>query len=197
MPYVYRRPFDYPQHRQAFNVWAMQGLLEGTAPALSLTAHQATVTSTAGAGSQYSRATRYGTDGVFRRRWPHAQMRAKVFLIYTDADAIDASRPVVGFTGHAATVQLGANPGAAVAADDASGAFTTHDATVQGGRRDPYELGRGTLTGHAATLTRTAGLGPSRTGAVSAKPSGTYQSGSTRAPRRRVVSTTNLITRAK
>ena len=197
MPYVYRRPFDYPQHRQAFNVWAMQGLFEGTAPALALTAHQATVSSTAGSGTQYSRSVRYSAQGVYRRRWSHAELRAKIYLIYTDADAIDASRPVAGWTGYKAAVQLGSNPGATVAADDATGAFTTYDAGIEGGRRDPYELGRGLFVGHVAALTRTAGLGQSRTGHVSATASGTYQPGSTRVRRTRVVSRTNQIVKAK
>lgn len=196
MPYVYRRPFDYPQHRQAFNVWAMQGLIEGTTAAGAFTAHAATVTATSST-DKYSRSVRYAAQGIFRRRWPHAEHNARIVLIYKDADAIDAAQGAGTFTTFRAAVQVGANPGAAISATLETGAFGTFTATLEGGRRDPLNVGLGSLVTHSATLVRTEGLGESRVGATSAKPSGTYQSGSTRAPRRRIVSTTNQIVRAK
>lgn len=196
MPYVYRRPFDYPQHRQAFNVWAMQGLTEATLGAGAFSTFSATVSATT-ATDKYSRSVRFSAQGVFRRRWPFAEHNAKIVLIYADADAINAAQGAGALATFTARVQLGAAQGASLTATLATDAFATYAATVTGGRRDPYSVGNGVLVTHQATLTRTAGLGPSRTGAVSAKPSGTYQAGSTRAPRRRVVSTTNLITRAK
>lgn len=196
MPYVYRRPFDYPQHRQAFNVWAMQGLTEATLGTGAFATFPATVSATT-ATDKYSRSVRFSAQGVFRRRWPFAEHNAKIVLIYADADAINAAQGAGTLATFTARVQLGAAQGASLTATLAADAFATYAATVTGGRRDPYSVGNGVLVTYQATLTRTAGLGPSRTGAVSAKPSGTYQPGSTRAPRRRVVSTTNLITRAK
>lgn len=196
MPYVYRRPFDYPQHRQAFNVWAMGGLVEAVAATGAFTAFQATITATSST-DQYSRATRFSTQGVYRKRWPFAEHNARIVLIYKDADAIDAVQGAGTFTTFRAAVQVGANPGATISATLETGAFGTFTATLEGGRRDPLGYGAGTLIGFPASVTRTAGLGQSRTGAVSAKPSGTYQPGSTRAPRRRVVSRTNQIVKAK
>jgi hypothetical protein len=195
--HIYRRPFDFPQHRQAFNVWAMAGLTEGNLGTLTSATYAATVTSSAGTGTQYSRSVRYSAQGIYRPRWPHAEKRSKIYLIYTDADAIDAARPVAGFTASRATVQLGSNPGAGIGADDASAAFTTFDAAIEAGRRDPFEVGRAFFAGQAATVTGTAGLGQSREGATQAKSSGTYTPGSTRAGRKRVASLTNRITRAK
>lgn len=196
MPSIYRRPFDYPQHAQAFNVWAMGGLVEGVAATGAFTAHQATVSATT-ATDKYSRSVRYAAQGVFRRRWPHAEHQARIVLIYADADAIDAERAQGAFTGHAATVRLGSTAGATVAAEAVSAGLTTYGAAIEGGRRDPLADAIGQLATYTASLTRTAGLGESRVGATSAKPSGTYQPGSIRAPRRRVASTTNQIVRAK
>lgn len=196
MPSIYRRPFDYPQHRQAFNVWAMGGLVEGVAEAAAFTAHAASITATT-VTDRYSRSVRYATQGVYRRRWPHAEHQARIILIYTDADAIDAERAQGVFTAHAATVRVGSASGATVAAESVSVGFETYDAAIEGGRRDPLSDAIGQLATFTAALTRTAGLGQSRIGHVGGTASGTYQPGSTRGPRRRVVSTTNRITKAK
>ena len=196
MPYVYRRPFDYPQHRQAFNVWAMGGLVEAVAATGAFTAFPATVTATSST-DQYSRATRFSTQGVYRKRWPFAEHNARIVLIYKDADAIDAQLGSAAFTTFRAAVQVGSSSGVSLNGVTDTAAFGTFTATLEGGRRDPLGLGLTLLSTYAASVTRTAGLGQSRTGAVSAKASGTYQPGSTRAPRRRVVSRTNQIVKAK
>lgn len=196
MAYVYRRPFDVPQHRQAFNVWAMAGLTEGNLGAGTFSTFSASISSTASL-DRNSRGTRFPTQGVFRRRWPYAEHQARIVLFYTDADAVDALRGGASFTGLQATVQLGSTSGAAIAADAAEAGFATYTGAIEGGRRDPYALAVGAFTGLQASLQRTAGLGQSRTGATQAKASGTYQPGSTRVRPGRVVSITNRITRAK
>ena len=197
MPYTYRRPFDYPQHRHAFNVWAMQGLVEGVKAAGAFTGHAATITSAGATGDRLARGTRFAAAPIYRRRWPYAEHQARIILIYTDADAISAETGRGAFTGHIAAVQVGVASGATVGAGSVSVGLTTYDATIEGDRRDPLADAIGQLATYQALLTRTAGLGQSRTGATQAKASGTYVPGSTRVGRKRVASLTNRITRAK
>lgn len=197
MPHVYRRPFDYPQHRQAFNVWAMQGLVEGVTATGAFTGHGATITSAGTAGDRLARGTRFAAAPIYRRRWPYAEHQARIILIYVDADAIDAIAAQGAFTAYAAAVQVGGASGATIGAKSVSVGFATYDATIEGGRRDPLSDAIGQLSTYQASLIRAAGLGQSRTGATQAKASGTYVPGSTRQPRRRVASLTNRITRAK
>lgn len=176
MPYVYRRPFDYPQHRQAFNLWYLAGAIEATGTSAAFTTYAASVTSST-AAEQYSRSVRFASRGVYRRRWPYAVQQTRINLFYTDATEI-ASIPTAGaFTANAARVQLGSTAGATIIAGTASDAFTTYVATVQGGRRDPLEDGVGSFTAYPADVTATHGLGESKVGTVPAKGSGNYAPG--------------------
>ena len=198
MRHIYRRPFDYPQHRQEFNLWAMQGLVEGQLGSSAFGTFAATITSAAPASSQLSRSTRFSSQGVYRNRWPYAQHQARLILTYKDADAVDAERAGASFAALAAAVQLGNASGATIDAGVATGTFATFDATITGGRRDPVEDAVGSLQAYVAEVTRTAGLGVSRSGHVSATSTGPYTRGSGRGrPARRPPPPIGTITKLK
>lgn len=196
MPYVYRRPFDYPQHRQAFNLWQIAANQQAATASASFTTFAATLTVTAGEDTQYSRSVRFSTQGIYRRRWSYAVERSKINLFYTDAQEIFPAAISGAFTTYAARVQLGAVSGSTVDAEAASAALTTYPATVTGGRRDPLSDDVGTFTAYPAAITGTRGLGESRVGQVPAKGSGNYipgrisvkgRSGRKRGPVREIV----------
>lgn len=198
MRHIYRRPFDYSQHRQEFNLWALQAQLEAGTATASLTTYGATITGTAPIPTQLSRSMRFGTAGVYRNRWPFAQHHARVYLIYKDSDAVDAERALNAFATYSATVQLGSTSGATISAAVATGTFATFGATITGGRRDPVEDAVGSLQTYVAGVTRTAGLGVSRTGHVSVSSTGPYTRGSGRGrPARRPPPPIGTITKLK
>ena len=198
MRHIYRRPFDYPQHRQEFNLWAMQGLVEGQLGSSAFGTFAATITSAAPVSSQLSRSMRYSSAGVFRNRWPYAQHQARLILTYKDADAVDAERAGAAFAAFIAAVQLGSTSGATIDAGVATGTFATFDATITGGRRDPVEDAVGSLQTYVAEVTRTAGLGVSRSGHVSVASTGPYTRGSSRGrPARRPPPPIGTITKLK
>ena len=198
MRHIFRRPFDYPQHRQEFNLWAMQGLVEAQLTSSAFTSHAAAITSAAPATTQSSRSTRYSSGGVFRTRWPYAQHHARVLLTYKDADSIEAERAGGAFLSFVAEVRLGSSTGASINAQSAQAAYSTHPAEVSGGKRDPIADAIGSLTTYQASIARTAGLGVSRTGHVSATPTGPYTRGSSRGrPARRPPPPIGTITKLK
>lgn len=175
MSYVYRRPFEYAQRKQRFEfVPALLSSVEGVAAAAAFTTYAATVTSTAGANEKLARAFRSRTEGVYRKSWVYEQYNSRIILIYSAALETFAVTDTLAFTTYAATVQVVANPGATVATTPDTLAMTTYAAAVQGARAESPFIGAMFLTGHAATITRTAGLGPSRVGAVGSRSSGGY-----------------------
>lgn len=184
MPYVYRRPFDYPQHRQAFNHWQLASSIEVAAAAAAFTTYPATITSAGVETTQYSRVTRFAIAGIYRNRWPYAVQRSRINLFYTDAVEIQAQSTSADFTTYAADVRIGASSGGTITVGRQDLGFTTYGATITGARRDPLNDAEGTFTTHRATLTRTEGLGVSREGHVAASASGTYTGGTTRVQRR-------------
>lgn len=195
MPYVYRRPFDYPQHRQAFNLWQLAGAIEATTATASFTTYPASVSSTAVA-EQSSRSVRFASQGIFRRRWPYAVQQTRINLFYTDAVEIQATQATADFTTYAADVRLGSSSGATIDADLATAGFTSYTAEVLGGRRDPISDAIGEFTTYPTTITATYGLGESVIGQVPAKGSANYtpgrlnikgRSGSRRSPLRELV----------
>jgi hypothetical protein len=196
--HIYRRPFDYSQHRQEFNLWALQAQLEAGTATASLTTYGATITGTAPIPTQLSRSMRFSSAGVYRNRWPYAQINARVFLIYTDSESISAERATGAFATYSSTVQLGSTSGATINAGVASGTFATFDATITGGRRDPLEDAVGSLQTYVAEVTRIAGLGVSRSGHVSVASTGPYTRGSSRGrPARRPPPPIGTITKLK
>lgn len=198
MRHIYRRPFDYPQHRQEFNLWALQASVDAGSASVALTGHLATITASAGVAEGLSRSMRFSSAGVYRNRWPYAQHHARVYLTYKDSDAVDAERAVGAFTTYAVTIRVGSAAGATVDAGVATATFTGHDATISGGRRDPVEDAVGSLQTYVAEVTRTAGLGVSRTGHVSVSSTGAYTRGSSRGrPARRPQPPIGTITKLK
>ncbi len=184
MPYVYRRPFDYSQRRQTFNLWQLAASIEATSASASFTTFAATITSGGVASENPSRTVRFSARGIFRERWSYAANNARITLFYSDAQSIEATAAEATFTTFPAEVQIGANSGATINASVAEAAFATYQATVTGDRRDPLGDGVGTFTTYAADITRTAGLGVSRVGQVAAQASGTYAGGSMSVTRR-------------
>lgn len=176
MPYVYRRPFDYPQHRQAFNLWYLAGAVEASSASAAFTTYPASVTSSV-AAEQYSRAVRFSAQGIYRRRWPYAVQQTRINLFYTDAVEIQAIGTAGAFVAYSSRVQLGSTAGATISAEDGTGAFTTYTAAITGGRRDPLSDDVGTFTTYPAVMTATYGLGESKVGTVPAKGSGNYSPG--------------------
>ena len=176
MSYVYRRPFDYAQRRQSFNLWALAASVEASAAAGTFTTYAASITSTfAGASATYdSRITRFASQGIYRRRWNYAVQQARINLFYTDAVDILASSTSASFTALAADVRLGSASGGTISAGRQDLGFTTYTASIVGDRRDPLNDAEGTFQTYAATLTRTAGLGESKVGTVPAQGTGTY-----------------------
>lgn len=198
MRHIFRRPFDYPQHRQEFNLWALQAQLEAGSTSAAFTTYASSITAPTATPSQLSRSLRFSSAGVYRNRWPYAQHFARIQVTYTDADALDVARTEAAFAAHAATVQLGSTSGATISAGLATAAFTGHDATITGGRRDPVEDAVGSLTTYQASIARTAGLGVSRTGHVSVSSTGPYTRGSSRGrPARRPPPPIGTITKLK
>jgi len=196
--HIYRRPFDYSQHRQEFNLWSLAEQLEAEVATAALTGHAATITASSGVAEGLSRSMRFSSAGVYRNRWPYAQHHARVQITYTDADALDVARTEAAFAAHAATVQLGSTSGATISAGVATATFTGHDATISGGRRDPVEDAVGSLQTYVAEVTRIAGLGVSRTGHVSVSSTGPYTRGSGRGrPARRPPPPIGTITKLK
>lgn len=195
MPYVYRRPFDYPQHRQAFNLWYLAGAIEATSASAAFTTYAAVITSDT--LPQYdSRATRFASQGIFRRRWPYAVQQTRINLFYTDAVEVQGIKASGAFASFAARVQLGSVSGATISATLDESAFTTYTAAIEGGRRDPLSDDVGSFTTYPATMTVTYGLGESVIGQVPAKGSANYtpgrlnikgRSGSRRSPLRELV----------
>lgn len=198
MRHIYRRPFDYPQHRQEFNLWALQASVDAGSASVALTGHSATITASAGVAESLSRSMRYSSAGVFRNRWPYAQYFARIQITYKDSDAVDAERALNAFATYSATVQLGSTSGATISAGVATGTFATFGATITGGRRDPVEDAVGSLQTYVAEVTRIAGLGVSRTGHVSVSSTGPYTRGSGRGrPARRPPPPIGTITKLK
>lgn len=176
MPYVYRRPFDYAQRRQSFNLWALAASVEASTATASFTTFAASITSTlAGTSATYdSRITRFASQGIYRKRWNYAVQQARINLFYTDAIEIQASSASASFTAFPADVRVGASSGGTINAGRQELGFTTFPATVTGARRDPINDAVGTFQTFAATITRTAGLGESKVGTVPAQGTGTY-----------------------
>ena len=198
MRHIYRRPFDYPQHRQEFNLWALLASVDAGSASVALTGHSATITASAGVADSLSRSMRYSSAGVFRNRWPYAQHFARIQITYKDSDAVDAERALNAFATYSATVQLGSTSGATISAGVATGTFATFGATITGGRRDPVEDAVGSLQTYVAEVTRIAGLGVSRTGHVSVSSTGPYTRGSGRGrPARRPPPPIGTITKLK
>ena len=173
MPYVYRRPFDYPQHRQAFNHWYLAGAIEAARASAAFTTFAAVVTSNT-ASEQSSRSVRFSAQGIFRRRWPYAVNVARINLFYTDAVDIAGVATSGAFATYEARVQLGSVAGTTIDAALEDAAFATYLSAIEGGRRDPLSDDVGSFTTYPATLTRTSGLGESRVGQVPAKGGGNY-----------------------
>jgi len=175
VPYVYRRPFDYPQHRQAFNHWYLAGMLEAIPATAAFTTYPAGITSTGGASDQSSHTTRFGSPGIYRKRWSYATHNARINLFYTDATEVQAQPTAGAFATHVAFVQLGSSPGATIAALLDTSAFTTYTAGITGGSRNPIEDAVGEFQTYPAGVTGTRGLGESRVGSVPARGSGNYK----------------------
>jgi hypothetical protein len=176
VPYVYRRPFDYPQHRQAFNLWYLAGAIEATGASAAFTTYAAAISSST-ASEQSSRSVRFSSQGVFRRRWPYAVQHSRINLFYTDAVDIAGVATSGAFATYAARVQLGSVGGSTITAVVATETLTTYPAAITGGRRDPLSDDVGAFTTYPATLTRSSGLGESRVGQVPAKGSQNYTPG--------------------
>ncbi len=199
MRHIFRRPFDLAQRvrREAFR--ASQGVAQLGASSAAFTAHSATITSVSiVVETRLGRVTRYSSGGVFRTRWPYAQNHAKVLLTYTDSDAIDSASASAALVTYVAEIRVGSSFGATIDAGVATGTFATFGAEITGGRRDPLEDAVGSLTTYQASIARTAGLGVSRTGHVSATPTGPYTRGSSRGrPARRPPPPIGTITKLK
>ena len=198
MQYVYRRPFDYAAHAQRYNLWQLVASVDATVGAGAFTTYAAALTLTPGANEQSSRTTRFISAGVYRKRWNYAVYQSRINLFYTDATEVFAAVSTGAWSTYAARVQLGAVGGSTLLATKASLAFTTYFVSILGGRRDPIADGEGTFTTYSAAITRTAGLGVSRTGAVSTKGSGVYSPGRVSARgRAHVVGVTEQVIKSK